>query len=1376
MIVFRRSLAALFCLASFTAALAASIPVGGRALGPGGRPLPEASVLLLRMLDPATRFRTDLEPATRPQALARAKTDAAGYFDLEAPDAGLYVVRIESTGHVPVEWRLAPLLEPQELPDAELAKDAGLVVRVEGKDEKPLAGALVLRSKARRAGPLRAEGGWNAAEEVTRTAADGSARIAYAGKGDSVLTVSAPGYRVLARPNVRGSSTTFRLAPAPARTIEVKSADGAPVAGALVVTGVQDHPLGITGADGSLRVAVPAPDTLRAEILAPDGRRADGDVGAAQKDPKKKEEPRRFTLPRLVPLSGRLIDGETRKGITGGWVYRTENVWSAVASDATGAYTLYVPEGRGVQITAGATGYMPPDAVSARGEGPDGIGPTIALLPAAAIEGKVLDAAGAPVASATLKLEEKRAGGNRIMIRAGAPPEPSATTSSRGIFRLSGVNPSKAYDLTARAEGLASASTEILDLTARKVVRGVSLVLEEGLRVTGRALDTSGKPIRDVEVTVRSAQKPGRSGVIVLGGPQEKPPVAYTDDEGRFAARGLSAGAYELALRRTGFARKVLPPVEVKPGPDPATVGDVVLDPGERVQGRVIDPQGRPIEGVAVAVEEADQNPMMTMGGPRLGATRTESDGVTGPDGWFTVPDLRRGQALGLALSRTGYLATREAGVTPPTVEPLQVTMYPSSKIKGVVLDDRGAPIPGADITLQRSKTGGGGGAIFKFISRENATSDDGGQFVFDGVEPGTVSLSAKASGWQEAKREALEVPRGDDLTGVEMRLAPGAVIVGRVLTPDGRPAVGAEVGIVSDQPEMVRFSGTPTDGDGRFRLEGVAPGRASVEASHERYVRAVRDVDAKPGVNTVELQLEGGTEVRGVVVDAAGAPVPGAWVHLSQRGSDWGFHDATSGADGSFTLTGVSEGDYSATAGRAGYAAAGDPTAVSVRGEPVGDVRIKLDRGAILRGKITGLDAASFSKVDVRAVLPGMESMTTGSVDAEGNYRLEDLSAGSWRVVASLRSTGEQARGEVAIEPGSTEAQLDLEFGKGLRLTGRIVRGSAPVAEANLFLRGTNVEYVTSSRSERDGNFVVGGLKPGTYKLEVRQWETGLAYEETIDVATSREIVIEIPSARIAGVVVDAGDGEPIPGVTVTLAAPGAADEPSFLGERRVTTDLDGKFRLEDLADGEWRLSASGRGYAAASQSVSVQSGRGPEALRLTLQATEGLTLQVRLPSGRAPREVQAAVLDPEGRALARGTYATGEGGTVRLSTVPSGTWDVLVAAGGAGTAALQAAAPGAAVPVQLPPACAARISVPALATAGVPATATVTTPAGKPYRTMAWFGDPVQEWGLVRGQTVLETIPPGTWTVRVSAADGRNWEREFTTAPGTTSEVVLE
>src|SRR5688500_20121756 len=88
--------------------------------------------------------------------------------------------------------------------------------------------------------------------------------------------------------------------------------------------------------------------------------------------------------------------------------------------------------------------------------------------------------------------------------------------------------------------------------------------------------------------------------------------------------------------------------------------------------------------------------------------------------------------------------------------------------------------------------------------------------------------------GYQRSELANLEVRSGQELKGLEVVLAPGGVIEGRVFSPSGQPLAGAEVGVV-DTTAHFFFGSATTDGDGRYRLEGVAPGTRS--RSEERRV-----------------------------------------------------------------------------------------------------------------------------------------------------------------------------------------------------------------------------------------------------------------------------------------------------------------------------------------------------------------------------------------------------------------------------------------------------------------------------------------------------------------------------------------------------------
>jgi hypothetical protein len=301
-------------------------------------------------------------------------------------------------------------------------------------------------------------------------------------------------------------------------------------------------------------------------------------------------------------------------------------------------------------------------------------------------------------------------------------------------------------------------------------------------------------------------------------------------------------------------------------------------------------------------------------------------------------------------------------------------------------------------------------------------------------------------------------------------------------------------------------------------------------------------------------------------------------------------------------------------------------------------------------------------------------------------------------------------------------------------------------------------------------------GLEPGTYRLELRHWETGLSYDENFEVTGDREVTLKIPIARIVGRIVDGSDRRPVAGATVSLARSGQEGRGSPVQQRGATSDLNGRFEIANITDGTWIVTASKSGYAASTAEVSVQGNHDVDDVSVVLDATEGLALEAHLPSGRIPDTVDVAVLDPVGRSLITGSYATGENGRVRLSSVPPGTWDLVVSAAGSGVMNLRVTVPGPTVSAALPQACNLTVTVPALAGTSTAATATIKGEDGRVFRTLGWMSDATSEWRLSGGRLELDTLPPGSWTVQVAASDGRTWSGTSSTRPGAPTEVRLQ
>ena len=396
--------------------------------------------------------------------------------------------------------------------------------------------------------------------------------------------------------------------------------------------------------------------------------------------------------------------------------------------------------------------------------------------------------------------------------------------------------------------------------------------------------------------------------------------------------------------------------------------------------------------------------------------------------------------------------------------------------------------------------------------------------------------------------------------------------------------------------------------------------------------------------------------------------------------------------------------------------------------------------------------------------------------MDRDGEYRIEHLPPGDYSVVAEMEGSGRRASGHVTIDEGAEEASLDLAFTPGLTLSGQVLQDGRAIGSVNLYAEGIDVEHFAGNQADHQGRFRIEGLIPGRYRLRLQDWRSGLSHNETVDMATSREITIEVPTAILAGRIVDSADRSPLSGVAVKLTPEDVGEGFGALSGHSATTDLDGRFTLTSVSDGDWKLVASKQGYAAVSMPMTVQFERDDDDLFISMDATSGLTLEARLPSGAAPSELRVAVMDRSGGALLSGNYATGENGRVRLSSVPPGSWNLIVSAAGSAVTNLTADAPGATIPVALQPACRLRVQVPELAEANTTATASLAGLDGLPYRNLSWSGNPRTEWRLSGGRVDFGSLPPGEWTVTVAAADGRTWSGRSSTTPDTSPSLVLQ
>lgn len=1340
----------LLLLSGWASTARGDIPVRGRVVDPDGRPVAGAVIALVRLATPWERMVLPLEGRLEPEPEARTRSDEDGRFELVAPEADLWWVAVRAPGRVPMRAWLGPLVEESVLEPVELVPDDPLAVRLLDAAGAPLPGAWVTAESAS-SGLWPAGWGrtWSPELRRARTDAEGRASLSRrAGEGLDLTAHPPRGVPILVA--AQAEPTVVRAGELGTSTVRLVDAEGAPVAGAVVALGRDPWPVGRTDSEGRFPAPRHSREETRLTFALADGRRA-----RILLEPSAEPDPRGTPAPLRDPkrVSGRVIDARTREGLAGAIVFSESDPGLRTRTRAGGSFELLVPFPGSRGLGAAAAGHSPESTGDLRRP------PLLALPPTWAVRGVVLDATGAPVADAEVLAFPRVDDGRRLASAFGSSVR--RTSRANGAFELAGLRDQLTYTVVARLADLGQAEETVRPDEAERLVH---LVLSTGAGLTGQLLDASDAPVGGA--TLRLQQSQGGADPLAWSARVLDPrgPLETTSDEqGSFSWEHLPPGTWDLAVRAGGYAEEAVPAIELEEGRT-RDLGLLHLTAGTALEGRVQDPDGAPLAGAQIFLSMSSAF--------FVSADEPAPDSISDTDGWFSIPDLRAGAQVDLEVRREGFVRRTLPGVVVAR-EPLSIELAPAARLAGVVLGEDGAAVSGAFVTAhQEAGTAGPGGRVWADLPLSHAPTDADGRFELEELPSGRLRLLVRADGWMPEERTGIEVGTAT-VESLTIRLQRGAAIEGRVVAADGSPVSDAAVDVVESSGRG--FRGVRSDGDGRYRLEGVEPGQRVVGASAEDGRSTTRELEVIEGTNTLDLVFEPGWPVAGVVVDAAGAPVADALLSLATDSTAWGGLDARSDDRGAFRFEEVREGTYWLRGRHRRYAMTRLEDPLEVAG-PVAGVELRLAAGTRVVGTLSGLDEVELRQAVVMAH-DARTGMGEGRVSPNGDFVIPALASGEWTVLAST-PRGRRVSERVSITSGEEEVRVDLSFGDGFTLTGTVLLAGEPLTGARLVLRNQDIADSAWSRTDHLGRFEAHDLEPGRYGIVVSDFESGLHHQEELLLLDDEEVLIEIDRYRVSGRVVDARDDRPIVGASIRLQP--ANVDPALLPTSTrgpgTRSDSSGGFSMGSVAAGDYGLSASKDGYARLDRSLPVGPGDVDDVV-LRLEPTDGLGIRVLMPDGRPARQVSVVALDPlSGRPIDGGSLPATSDGDIRLQSLPAGRWTLVVASGDAAVGEIALSSPGERETLRLGPGTRLEVIVGSLTGPVVPAaTLFLQRPTGESFRHPG-SGELRGRWSLWHGRATVENLPPGPWIVRVEATDGRRWDETVAVQAGGVQSVEID
>lgn len=494
------------------------------------------------------------------------------------------------------------------------------------------------------------------------------------------------------------------------------------------------------------------------------------------------------------------------------------------------------------------------------------------------------------------------------------------------------------------------------------------------------------------------------------------------------------------------------------------------------------------------------------------------------------------GRMAGYAPARSGAIWLNQT-----EVPPVKLALAIPAALSGRVIDAVSRTgIAGATVTVYQADAGNAG-----WTAPRNAQSDKDGYFAISDLGAGTYMYAAQAEGY--TTESAMQTGRRVDLTKGgetdlgEIPLLPAGSVTGVVVDAQtGKPLAGATVELEQGN-QWGRWSQNQgvSDAEGRFTIKSVGAGSYTLKATAAEYAMTSQpDVVVEAGklVDVGQVRMGRGFAFTGTVVDASGTGVAGAVVTIAERGRSSGFGwegegrqlgTATTGSNGSFTISGMSECSARVTVTAEGFA----QTRVEVELKPaMPAVVLTLLRGLTITGRVLGVDGTPAKEITVGVISHtdpayqvqkaqpeqmrwfGQAGIQTVTLE-DGRFKLANVPPGTYLLLA-LPASGRGASMDNLKIAGETDldvGDLRLPAPGSVRVT--VTEQGQPVAGLKVELRtgfggwgGGSDSTVPAGETDATGVVVINDVPAGDAYVR-----TGRDKDDMdIEIFTKRRIAVK--------------------------------------------------------------------------------------------------------------------------------------------------------------------------------------------------------------------------------------------------------------------------
>lgn len=595
-------------------------------------------------------------------------------------------------------------------------------------------------------------------------------------------------------------------------------------------------------------------------------------------------------------------------------------------------------------------------------------------------------------------------------------------------------------------------------------------------------------------------------------------------------------------------------PAPAPRGPAPRWLLDADAEGPLRLEGQVVDGDGRGVGGAAVWLSSVP---------PRT--TRSEEDGA------FSFDKLV-GRSYSVAASRGELLGGPVRVKLTAHSDPVVLRIAEGAAVTVTVLDDAKQPVNGAEVKLDE-------------LAERTVRTSDKGIARLAPVHPGFVEVEASAPGY--APNSAFTTIGSAGASGqLTITLHKGFAVSGRVRDETGAPIARARITLGESIWGAARDTGgTTTDDKGAFTVAAIANGRHHLLATDGEHAPAQSPpiMVADRPVTGIEIVMKAGGVLAGNIVDSDRKPVPFATVRVTganQQVWQTSARQATSDQRGAFELRGLARAKLQLRA--ESDTAASQLVDADLASQPRrADLVLVLDVAGSIAGTVVDDTGAPVPEVQVNAfpdilqgastsglALAGLSSTTTGG---GGEFVIRGLPDGAYRIWAARHSGGFGDWGQRGTAARTGDKDVRITLAAPGSLAGKVVLAGS-TAPPRLVTVAVGVQMPSPAT---DGAFQLKDLSPGSYDVTIRGLEFAESIQHDVKIEPGKTTdlgTITVARGRtLAGRVVDKS-GAPVAGANIKLgemliSAADASDQSegldSLTGVRSGVSDQDGAFIL---------------------------------------------------------------------------------------------------------------------------------------------------------------------------------------------------------------------